>query len=239
MKRILLTAVALTLAGCAAMQDQTPYDPPPFYAKFLNTGSELDFQITQTIDALRANPHSPVLHNRLGQLLVLKKFPKDAAREFERAVNLDSDFYPAWYNLGLVRESLGDVSGARRAFRRTVNYRKGHGPALFELGLMAEKAGDNVAAVDYYARALHHNPELLNERVNPRVLDTRLMHLALLEKYPREHARESVIFQAAPVGYVEPGREAPSDVPDPAEIVTPAPPATDPGTQTPTPPPGR
>ncbi|HUP44779.1 MAG TPA: tetratricopeptide repeat protein [Thermoanaerobaculia bacterium] len=237
MTRILIAAVALSLAGCAALHDPNPYDPPPFYAQFLNTGSELDAEIAHNLEALRQQPGSPVLHNRLGQLLVVKKFPKDAAREFERAINLDSGFYPAWYNLGLVRQSLGDTTGARRAFRRAVNYRKGHGPALFELGLLAEKAGDHSAAIDYYSKALHHNPELLNVRINPRVLDSRLMYLALVEKYQRDHDRESAIFQPPPTGYVEPAHRAPSDEATAAEIVTPAPPVTDPGTQTP--PPGR
>lgn len=234
MKRTLLTVAALLLAGCASLQDKNPYEDP-FYAQFLNTGSQLDARITQTLAALRENPDSPVLHNELGALLVQKDFPKDAAREFERAVNLDSSFYPAWYNLGLVRASQGDEAGARRAFRRTVNYRKGHGPALFELGLMAEKGGDFSDAVDYYAKALRHNPELLDVRYNPRILDSKLMHRALIEKYPRSHARDSASFQHAPAGYVEPERDAASRQPKAEEIVTPAPPVTDPGTQTPPP----
>ncbi|MGZ8710496.1 MAG: tetratricopeptide repeat protein, partial [Thermoanaerobaculia bacterium] len=217
------------------LQDDTsPYEDP-FYAQFLNTGSQLDARITQTLAALRENSDSAVLHNELGSLLVQKDFPKDAAREFERAVNADSSFYPAWYNLGLVRAAMGDESGARRAFKRTVHYRKGHGPALFELGLMAEKAGDHGDAVDLYAKALRHNPELLDVRSNPRVLDSRLMHRALIEKYQRQHFRDSASFQAAPSGYVPPERDAPSNQPAAEDIVTPAAPVTDPGTQTPPP----
>jgi Tfp pilus assembly protein PilF len=235
MKRILLTVVALSLAACSTLQDdKNPYEDP-FYAQFLNTGSQLDAQITRTLAALRENSDSAVLHNELGSLLVQKDFPKDAAREFERAVNADSSFYPAWYNLGLVRAAMGDESGARRAFGRTVHYRKGHGPALFELGLMAEKAGDHSDAVDFYAKALRHNPELLDVRFNPRVLDSRLMHRALLQKYDRQHFRDSASFQAAPSGYVPPERDAPSNQPAAEDIVTPAPPVTDPGTQTPPP----
>lgn len=236
MNRILLALVALSLAACTTTyRDDNPYETPPFYARFLNTGSTLDAQIAQTLDALRQNPDSATLHNELGHLLMAKDFPKDAAREFERAINLDSRFYPAWYNLGLVRASLGDQIGARRAFRRTVRLRKGHGPAHFELGLLEEKAGDKFAAVEHYAKALRHNPELLDVRFNPRVLDSRLMHLALIDRYPREHARESASFQPTPSGYVQPEREAPSRQPTAPEIVPPAPPVTDPGTQQPPP----
>ena len=231
MKRILLTILALTLAGCATTNDPKSYEDP-FYAQFLNTGSELDARITAALAVLRENPDSPALHNELGALLVRKDFPKDAAREFERAINLDSAFYPAWYNLGLVRASLGDTLGARHAFRRTVNYRKGHGPALFELGLMSEKTGKQSDAVEFYAKALRHNPELLDVRYNPRVLDSKIMHLALIERYARQHDRESASYQAAPADYEPPHREeAPSRQPTAEEIVTPAAPVTDPGTQ--------
>jgi tetratricopeptide (TPR) repeat protein len=238
MTRILLSLAALALAACTTTyQNETLYDPPPFYARFLNTGSDLDAQIAMRLDALRQNPDSPADHNELGRLLIAKDFPADAAVEFERALNLDPGFYPAWYNLGLARASMGDVTGARRAFRRTVQLRKGHGPAHFELGLLEEAAGDMAGAVAHYAKALRHNPELMDVRVNPRILDSGLIHLALLQRYPREHAGESSSFHPAPSGYVQPEREAPSDQPSAEEIITPAPPVTDPGTQTP--PPGR
>ncbi|HEX6177216.1 MAG TPA: tetratricopeptide repeat protein [Thermoanaerobaculia bacterium] len=237
MNRILLSLVAISLAACTTTYtEKNLYDPPPFYARFLNTGSDLDARISQTLEALRQNPDSASLHNELGRLLVEKDFPRDAAREFERAINVDNDFYPAWYNLGLARASIGDATGARRAFRRTVSLRKGHGPAHFELGLIEEKSGDRSAAVEHYAKALRHNPELLDVRFNPRVLDSKLMHLALLERYPLEHAAESAGFQTAPAGYAQPVREeAPSRQPTAPEIVPPSPPVTDPGTQTPPP----
>src|SRR5262249_45288799 len=136
MKRLLILAVAaLSAAACANLRDLRSDDQPynnPFYAKYLNTGSTLDAQITQTLNALRQNPDAPELHNALGGLLVEKGFPKDAEREFERAVNLNRKYYPAWYNLGLIRSSQGDSLGARRAFSRTVSLKPGHSHALFQ-----------------------------------------------------------------------------------------------------------
>lgn len=239
MNRALLIVIALALSGCALLpnRDTTPYEDP-FYAQFLNTGSQLDAYIRSLVEALRENPDSAPLHNELGQLLVQKGFPKDAEREFERAVNADPSFYQGWYNLGLVRAAKGDYSGARRAFGRTVRLMKGHAEALFQLGLMEEERGNQEAAIAYYAKALRHNPNLLDVRVNPRVLDTKLIHLALLHNYDREHARQSGTFLGTPAGYTEPERQAPSRQPAAEEIVPPAPPVTDPGTQTPPPPPG-
>ena len=203
----------------------------PFYQKYLNTGSRLDAQITRTLNDLRANPRSATLHNTLGQLLVQKGFPKDAETEFERAVNADGHFYPGWYNLGLVRMSRGDWIGAHFAFGRTIHYKPGHSAALFQLGLMEEKRNHQRAAIDYYAKAFLINHSLLDVRVNPRILDSKLVDVALLKAYPNEHARESMAFNPTPPGYVQEGLEAPTPQATAAQIVTPAPPVTDPSQQ--------
>ncbi len=240
MKRLLIIAVAaLTMFGCAEIAelrgDRDSYENP-FYAKYLNTGSHLDAAISRALDDVRANPNSAAAHNELGMLLVQKGFPKDAEREFERAINANGDFYPAWYNLGVVRANRGDESGATRAFYRTVHYKPGHGEALFQLGLIEEKREHLDKAVKLYAKAYKINPSLLSVRVNPRILDSKLTHLALIELYPAKHWKESIQFQGTPTGYREPvPAEAVSPQAPPQKIVTPAPPVTDPSQQ-PTPP---
>ncbi|HEX9162235.1 MAG TPA: tetratricopeptide repeat protein [Thermoanaerobaculia bacterium] len=240
MKRILLTAAALAIvaAGCSlfhqhSAKSSNPYDNP-FYMQWVTSKRGLDPQIRNTVAALRANPSSAPLHNQLGQLLVAKGFPKDAEREFERAVNADGNFYQAWYNLGLIRAAHDDYSGAERAFHRTVRLAKGHAEALFQLGLIEEERGNDDAAVDYYVKALRHNPQILDVRVNPRVLDSKLMQLALLKNYELDHSRQASRFLGTPPGYVAPAQtqpEAPSPQATPQQIVTPAPPVTETGTQ--------
>ena len=257
MKRLLPIALAvLAAAGCSSIQNRrgtNPYDRPIFYMKYLNPSNPLDAQILRTVAALRENPRSATLHNDLGQLLVQKGFPKDAETEFERAVNSDSHFYPAWYNLGLIRASRGDVTGSQWAFRRTIHYKPGHSQALFELGILAEQRHDTDAAIDYYAKAFGIDHNLLDVHRNPRILDSRLVDRALLKLYPKEHTRESMSLIGTPAGYVPPiGRgaqmtqtipppvtttapQAPSPQPSSPQIVPPAPPLTDPSRQTPPP----
>lgn len=243
MKRLLsLAAAALALAGCSSMHHngKNPYEKPLFVEKYLDPAhSELDAQIARNIDALRALPDSAALHNQLGQLLVQKGFPKDAEREFERAVDADGHFYPAWYNLGLLRMARGNYAGANVAFRKTVREKPGHSQALFQLGLMEEQRGHTDAAVGYYAKAFSINHTLLDVRTNPRILDSKLIDLALLELYPKEHARGSMRFIGTPPNYVQQGLETSSPAPSPqaaaSQIVTPSAPVTDPAKQTPAP----
>lgn len=240
MKRLLLVALAaLTAAGCAAIGngDRDPY-ASPFYARYLNTGSVLDSQIRTALAAVRQNPDAPDLHNDLGVLLVQKGFPKDAEREFERAVNLDRRYYPGWYNLGLVRAARGDELGARRALRRTVDLKPGHSAALFQLGLIEEKRNHTERAIDLYAKAYGINPALLDVEVNPRILDTELTHLALLKLYPAKHTSQSMQLQTLPIAretLMPQPQQAPSPQEAPQQIVPPAPPATNPAMQPPSP----
>ena len=235
-----VAAAALILAGCSSFKNSSssnnPYEKPLFVEKYLDPqNSQLDAQIRRTIDALRALPGSAALHNQLGQLLVQKGFPKDAEREFERAVNADRHFYPAWYNLGLLRMARDNRVGAHVAFLATVKYKPGHSQALFQLGMIEEQRGHQAAAIDYYAKAFGINHTLLDVRVNPRILDSKLVDLTLIQMYPKEHARASMKFVGTPPGYTQQNLEAPSPQASAEQIVTPAAPVTDPAKQTPPP----
>jgi tetratricopeptide (TPR) repeat protein len=235
MKRTLLLLAALAAFGCSQFRKQTAADyEAPFYAKYLNTGSALDARINRTLDALRATPDAAHLHNELGSLLVQKGFPNDAEREFERAIDLDGDYFEAWYNLGQVRAARGDEGGARRAYMATIDHKPGHAQALFQLGLIEEKLKHSERAVELYAKAFGINPKLMDPAVNPRVLDTELLHLALIKMYPTTHDRQTMQFQGMGSGARTTATpQAPSNQPTPQQIIPPAPPATDPSQQRP------
>jgi tetratricopeptide (TPR) repeat protein len=239
MKLFVAAAIAaITLSGCRSINNlyssSNPYEKTVFYEKYLTATDPLDVRISQTIAALRANPNNASLHNELGQLLRVKGFPKDAETEFERAINADSTFYPAWYNLGLLRESRGNYAGARFAFSRAVRNKPGHSEALFALGLMEEQRHNTEAAIDRYAKAISINHSLLDVRVNPRIVDSRLIPRVLLRLYPTEHARQAMVFQQTPAGWVAPAQtQAPSPQPTAPQIVTPSAPVTDPSQQPP------
>lgn len=212
MKKIaVIAAAALIAAGCSTTKfhshrSQNPY-ANPFYMRFVNPSVPLDASIQRDVEILRVNPNSAATHNDLGQLLIQKGFPKDAEVEFERAVNADRRFYPAWYNLGLARAARGENHLAQFAFDRTLFYKPGDAWAHFQAGLLAEQRGDTESAIDHYAKAILRNHALLDVKVNPRVLDSKLIHLALIRAYPNEHARDTMLFQGTPPGYGEPSKK--------------------------------
>lgn len=243
MKRLAVIAAVTLLAACSLFnhkKNENPYANKLFIEQFLNPADPLDQQIEAKIQQLRANPNSAVLHNDLGSLLSAKGYPKDAQREFERAVDADYRYFPAWYNLGLMREANGQYALAMHAFKRAIHYKPGHAAALFQLGLLEERAHNDQAAIAYYAKAYRINHALLDVRVNPRVVDSKLIHLALLRAYNTEHTRETVEFQANPQPW-EGGRaplvptdtQAPSPQATPEHIVTPTAPVTEQGVQKP------
>jgi tetratricopeptide (TPR) repeat protein len=223
MKRLfVITVAALILAGCGTSlhfkKTSNPYVKPLFYSRYLNPANPLDQQIQATVDALRANPRDAALHNALGQLLAQKGFPKDAETEFERAIDADRHFYAGWFNLGILRSARGDFVGARIAFNRTIRYKPGHSEALFQLALVEEKRGNEEDAIAYMAKAFSINRSLLDVRVNPQILDTKLTAVALIRAYPNEHNRQALLFQPTPAGY---GQKGISAAPDAASPVVP------------------
>ena len=223
-KALLVATAALLIAGCAAVKSYSsnrngnPYERPLFYTKFLNPNNPLDAAILRDLATLRANPKNAAVHNELGQYLAQRGFPKDAETEFERAVNADKTFWPAWYNLGLTRAARGDTVGARIAYGQTLHYRSGHSEALFQQGLLEEQAGHTQDAIELYAKAFRFNHRLLDVKVNPRILDSKLIHLALLRAYPNEHTRESLMYQSTPSNWNQ------TAIPAPADLTTTSPP---------------
>lgn len=201
----------------------------PFYMKYLEPESALDREIMARIEALRANPASPVLHNELGALLFERRFPNDARYEFERALEFDKRFYPARYNLALVEIAEGNTGRAERQLKKLIDQKPGHPEAQFTLGLLYEQRGRNDAAIDHYAKAYTINPDLLLVRLNPRIVESKLVTPSLLTIYEASRTRASAEFMGAPGGYVEPPAPVSEKATEPAEAATPAPATPPPG----------
>jgi tetratricopeptide (TPR) repeat protein len=137
----------------------------------------------------------------LGTMLFYRGYPKDAVRLFQRALDLDPDLYEAWFRIGLVEHSEGDLDNARQAYKRCLKKLTGHGWCNFYLGLLEEQLGHSSDALYYYRRALKFAPELANPKVNPEVMASKLILGVQLQDQERRRFKDTL-----PMPYLEPGK---------------------------------
>lgn len=135
----------------------------------------------------------------LGTMLFYRGFPKDAARMYHRALDLAPDLYEAWFRIGLIEHSEGDLDNARQAYKRCLKKLPGHGWCNFYLGLLEEQLGHSSNALNYYGRAFKSAPELADPKANPEVMTSKLALGVHLQDYDRQR------FNAAlPMRYLQP-----------------------------------
>ncbi len=196
MKKLAWMAVvaALLLTGLARGADKKTKQP--FYRPFLVAGNPLDDKILEQEKRVQDNPKSADLRNDFGNLLAARRFPKEARDQYEIAMKLDRHHYLAPYNLGLLYESQGQDAKAIRAYEKSVDRNRGFPPSRFRLGRLLEKRGSTRRAIAEYARALQIDPEMRDPKVNPLVVDSRLMDRVSLENYPRDMATASPAIYA-------------------------------------------
>jgi tetratricopeptide (TPR) repeat protein len=193
----LLVTIGLALGGAASAQkgDSKSTETPkkePFYRRYLIAGNPLDEKIREQEKLVEAEPSSAARHNDFGNLLALRRFPRQAREQYEIAMKLDKNNYLAPYNMGIVFETEGNVSQAIRAYERAVDRNRGFPPGLFRLGRLYESRGWDARAIEVYAKALRIDGEMRDPRHNPLVVGTRLLDRASLSNYPRSLATASL-----------------------------------------------
>ncbi|HEY6823341.1 MAG TPA: tetratricopeptide repeat protein [Steroidobacteraceae bacterium] len=82
-----------------------------------------------------------------------------AIARYRRALELDGDYLPALYNLGLALHETGSYDEAEACFRRLVQAQPGDVDAWFHLGALLRRRMQFKEAVATYERALEHAPD--------------------------------------------------------------------------------
>jgi tetratricopeptide (TPR) repeat protein len=203
-----LVALGLVLGGAASAQKgDSKASPPdqkePFYRRYLIAGNPLDERIREQEKLVEADPTSAALHNDFGNLLALRRFPRQAREHYEIAMKLDKKNYLAPYNMGIVLETEGKVFQAIRAYEKAVDRNRGFPPGLFRLGRLYESRGWESRAIEAYAKALRIDPEMRDPRHNPLVVGTRLLDRASLSNYEKSLATASLATDSR---YADPTR---------------------------------
>ena len=188
--------LAIGLGSCLASGQASGGDgkqtPAPFYRQYLVVGDPLDDRIVEQEHRVGASPNDPNLRNDFGNLLALRRFPKQAAEQYEIALDLDKKNFISAYNLGLLRETEGKLSAAISAYQRSIKRKPGFPQSRFRLGRAYEHANQTAAAVKEYAAAMWIDPAIRDARRNPLVIDSDLIYLASLANYQRDMAVASM-----------------------------------------------
>jgi tetratricopeptide (TPR) repeat protein len=192
-----IVAAAAVAAGCSLLHAKRVESGEPFYRKYLVAGNALDERILEQERLVAAQPDSADLRNDFGNLLAERRFVEDAQRQYERALELDRSHFLAAYNLGLLWESAGKPNRAVGAYRKSIARKPGFPASHFHLGRLYEQRGWDGLAVKEYAKALRIDPRMRDPRVNPLIVDTRLLDRVSLENYSRDMASAAMAVDQA------------------------------------------
>jgi hypothetical protein len=191
-------AVVVAIGLSAAI---TAVADEPMFVRWLVADDPGDETIRDYWERAERDELDPPALVDLGTMLFYRGYPKDAIRYYKRALDNNPDLYEAWFRMGLVEHSLGNLDNARQAYKRCLKKLTGHGWCNFYLGLLEEQLGHSSNALYYYRRALKFAPELADPQVNPEIMSSKLMLGVHLQDQDRRR------FQGAlPNSYLEPGK---------------------------------
>jgi chemotaxis protein methyltransferase WspC len=118
------------------------------------------FELTRTAARCDRDPSAPVPLPESSALLLAEAAAladqgrnDEAAARCEAALSRFGPSAPAFFLLGLVRQSSAQLAEAETCFRKTVYLDPAHDEALFALALIAERRGDTSTAARYRRRA--------------------------------------------------------------------------------------
>ena len=194
-------ALLFVIVGVVVFSASVAVTDEPIFVRWLVIDDPGDETIRDYWERTEREELDPPALVDLGTMLFYRGYPKDAVRIFKNALDLDPDLYEAWFRIGLVEHSEGDLDSARQAYKRCLKKLTGHGWCNFYLGLLEEQLGHSSDALYHYRRALKFAPELADPRVNPEVMASKLMLGVQLQDIDRRRFKDSL-----PMPYLEPGK---------------------------------
>jgi hypothetical protein len=183
--RILPCALCVVLIGGAT--------PPQ------NLGEALQAQRSLVAE----NPRNVDHLNDLGNLLALAGDLEGAEEAYRRALEIDPGSSTVQYNLALVLQEQGDTKQARKALQSLLESDPDHAWGHYQLGNLYAAKKNRKMALEHYERAFTLDRSLASPKVNPHIVENRLVTAALLQMYVAQAPSTQ-----APRVYREPGNVA-------------------------------
>ncbi|MBF2048249.1 MAG: tetratricopeptide repeat protein [Elainella sp. C42_A2020_010] len=117
-------------------------------------------EIAYRYRAVTLNPDWATPNNQLtlGNALIQYDKTTEAIDCYQRAIQLQPDFYEAYYNLAVAEVYRQNWQAAKAAFQRVLALNPRHAEAYYGLGKIAEQAEQPKTAAAYYWRSIQLNP---------------------------------------------------------------------------------
>lgn len=165
MVRIIVMCVVMLLAGCAhSGRTQPPVSEHEIQvrldlAESYLTGGKPRLALQELTRITSGAERVPRYGFDLGMAYLAVNEPVLAEKAMARAARLDPEYGEAWNNLGRIRETLGDLEGARTAYERALSILTYRTPefAAYNLAELSRKLGSVEDAVTYGELAVDKN----------------------------------------------------------------------------------
>lgn len=108
---------------------------------------------------------NPLPFNLEGAALLGKGDTKGARAAFEKAIALQSDYFPARMNLAQLDLRDGDTDGAKTRFKKILELDPKHVGAMLALADLAKKEGRTDESIDWLEQARKANPKAIAPRL--------------------------------------------------------------------------
>gem|GEM_PF-6820495 len=151
--------------------------------------AQVSARVSEALDLQRAmaerNPNDPEILNDLGNLYSLTRAWPEAEAAYRASIALDPHRVATHYNLALALQEAEQTAEAALAMEAAVDLDPTNPRALYQLGNIYLQRDERALAIDAFARAFRHDPNLAVPSVNPQVIDNPVLTEALLHAYDR------------------------------------------------------
>jgi predicted Zn-dependent protease len=129
----------------------------PAYKKYddaLTAARKKDFASARSLaeDATRLLPQEGRFHELLGEIELAQKQPKDALSYYQKAIDLNSDYFGSYLGAGVAQFQSGNHAKAEEWLSKSAQLLP-TAPAAYYLGTIARERGDRAKAMEYYRAA--------------------------------------------------------------------------------------
>ena len=139
-------------------------DAKPAYDKYdqaVAAARKKDFTTAKSLanEAARVLPREGRFHELLGELELAEKKPEAAIGHYEKAIELNPNFFGSYLGAGVAQLQSGNQAKAEELLSKSAQLLP-TAPAAYYLGNIARERGDTARAMEYYRAAATSNSQI-------------------------------------------------------------------------------